>query len=111
MDHLPWQTLELNQPIEPQLPEVLKPTQKVLPTWREHLQQSHPRSPRQLSQESATLPTPQPVDMLQPVAQWVSPVNPEVVIQIWCTPRAVEPVCFTSQGNLAAPAQQSKAPL
>jgi len=41
MDHLPWQTLELNQPIEPQLPEVLKPTQKVLPTWREHLQQSH----------------------------------------------------------------------
>ncbi|MBE9157308.1 caspase family protein [Nodosilinea sp. LEGE 06152] len=44
--------------------------------------------------QAANLPSANQVVQLE--AWWVSPHDPSVVIQIWCTSGATEPVCFTS---------------
>jgi hypothetical protein len=112
MNHLPWQQREVAQPLEPQLSQVLKPAREVLPTWQQSLKPHRPVNPSPLAPFSQALPNPDGVEMLlQPVAQWVSSADPEVVVQVWCTRNAIEPVCFTSQVDLPVSAQPSIAPL
>ncbi|MBW4459335.1 MAG: caspase family protein [Nodosilinea sp. WJT8-NPBG4] len=53
--------------------------------------------------ESNSLPPANQVVKLE--AWWVSPENPSVMIQIWCTRTQAEPVCFTSTAARSQPGQ------
>ncbi len=48
---------------------------------------------------------------LQPVAQWISPADPNILIQVWCIHNAPEPACFTSSTTLNAISGLTSAPL
>ncbi|MBD1875623.1 caspase family protein [Nodosilinea sp. FACHB-131] len=53
--------------------------------------------------ESSSLPPANQVVKLE--AWWVSPEDPSVMIQIWCTRTQAEPVCFTSTAARSQPGQ------
>jgi hypothetical protein len=35
-------------------------------------------------------------ELFQPVAQWISPVDPQQMVQVWCTRHSAEPMCFAA---------------
>ncbi|NMF83729.1 caspase family protein [Nodosilinea sp. P-1105] len=81
----------------PELVTVLRQSQQATQAWQP--------KPQQMSMPSATTPlsgqtnqaTYPPVNqVVEPVAQWISPEDPDLVIQIWCTRSGAESTCFTS---------------
>jgi hypothetical protein len=83
-----------------------------LQAWQQHLENNRRLMVPEAEVANGLQLLGQQMDVpLQPVAQWISPTDPEVLIQVWCTRKAAEPICFTSQVNLKAPAGLPKAPL
>jgi hypothetical protein len=71
----------------PQLPANLMPSAQGFAS-------SSPAPKAIASSQTGNLPSANQVVKLQ--SWWVSPSDPSVVIQIWCTSADAEPVCFTS---------------
>lgn len=96
--------------LTPRLPTLLqRASQRTLP-WETKARSWHPPAPRlSLSSPGANAPLPTvsssgtnapiPTATVAPekVAEWVSPTDPNTVVQVWCLQSGAEPVCFTLQ--------------
>lgn len=103
---------EVAQPIKPLLTLPMGHSNAGLQAWQQHLENNRRLMVPEAEVANGLQLLGQQMDVpLQPVAQWISPTDPEVLIQVWCTRKAAEPICFTSQVNLKAPAGLPKAPL
>lgn len=84
-------------PIQQQLSTAMKKSQHGIHTWQARLETvtlAPTPDPRALG--SVQIGPEQSDVLLQPVAQWMSSVDPDILIQVWCTRQALEPTCFTS---------------
>jgi hypothetical protein len=108
------------QPLESHFINTLGPCTLGLETWQQHLDRVWQHHWQEVAEadglgqsndfnSSPGLPA---MDLLmQPVAQWVSPVNPEQMIQVWCTRNSAEPLCVTSAIPRQPSSDLSAAPL
>ncbi len=81
----------------PELVAVLRQGQQVTQAWQPQAQQATESSaaiPLPVQFHQATYPSANQV--VEPVAQWISPDDPNLVIQIWCTRSGEVSTCFTS---------------
>lgn len=92
-------------PLNLSLTAAMKHSQVGITSWQQSLQ-NLPVSPNlNYGLEAGGQPSLTGVNgLLQPVAQWISPSDPQVMIQVWCTRNNSEPVCFpTSMSRSSAP--------
>jgi len=74
------------QPVRSLLSNAMEFSTQGLSQWQHHLATAH------YTPSTDAMPE----QLFQPVAQWVSPVDPQQRVQVWCTRHSAEPMCFAA---------------
>jgi hypothetical protein len=87
--------------LSPRLPNLLQQASQRSSPWEARARTLRTPDPTLgLPTPAATAPIPTATASPEKVAEWISPADPNVMVQVWCLQSDAEPICFTLQHPL-----------